>query len=276
MGGLLHGDDGLPAEEVGNWAKEKHKYLGRYIDITRAVRQKWLGPNGAGATYIDLFSGPGRCRIRDTGEWIDGGVVAAWKMSVKSGAPFTQIYIGDLDAVRRDAAVTRLKKLGAPVIELEGDAVRAAKDLAVKLNPHGLHFAFLDPFSLDALNFEIIKALSVFSRMDILVHISQMDLQRNAVSNAVAPDSAFDSFAPGWRSAFPALNPSRVIQREILEHWRDLVVGLGAWPSDHVQLIRADKNQPLYRLLLISKHHLALQFWSEASNVTGQGKLDFS
>ena len=276
MGDLLGGDDGLPVEQVGEWVKEKHEYLRRYINISRAVRKKWLGPKGAGATYIDLFCGPGRCQIRDTGEWVDGGVIAAWNMSVAGDAPFTQIYVGDINPACREAAVTRLRKLGAPVVELQGEAVQAAQEVVTKLHPDGLHFAFLDPFSLESLNFEIIKELSRFKRMDILVHVSQMDLQRNAVLNAVSDDSAFDKFAPGWRTAFPAVNPSGVIQREILEHWRNLVLGLGAWPSDHVQMIRADKNQPLYRLLLISKEKLANEFWSKASDISGQGKLDFS
>jgi len=37
MGKLIDGDDGLPAEEVGIWAKEKHDYLCRYIDISRSM-----------------------------------------------------------------------------------------------------------------------------------------------------------------------------------------------------------------------------------------------
>ena len=65
MGKLVEGDDGLPVDEVGSWAKEKHGLLCRYVDITRAVRSKWLTPNGAGATYIDIFCGPGRAKIQN-------------------------------------------------------------------------------------------------------------------------------------------------------------------------------------------------------------------
>ena len=50
MGKLIDGDDGLPAEVVGAWAKEKHDYLCRYVDISRAVRTQWIGPGKAGAT----------------------------------------------------------------------------------------------------------------------------------------------------------------------------------------------------------------------------------
>jgi three-Cys-motif partner protein len=77
MGDLVDGDDGLPAEDVGSWAKEKHELSGRYIDVSRAVRKKWIGTGKAGATYIDLFCGPRRARIRRTSEFIDGSCVAA-------------------------------------------------------------------------------------------------------------------------------------------------------------------------------------------------------
>ncbi|MDR0577610.1 MAG: hypothetical protein LBI87_08790, partial [Candidatus Accumulibacter sp.] len=65
---------------------------------------------------------------------------------------------------------------GAPVVEINGAAVDAVKQVLARLNAHGLHFAFLDPFDLAALNFDIIVALSTLKRIDMLVHISQMDL----------------------------------------------------------------------------------------------------
>src|ERR1700676_5230113 len=100
---LITGDDGLPAEEVGSWAKEKHNYVRRYVDISRAARKKFLGPGKAGATFIDLFSGPGRARIRETGEWIDGSAVAAWKIAQSSGSGFSEMLVSDIDDERRGA-----------------------------------------------------------------------------------------------------------------------------------------------------------------------------
>lgn len=277
MGKLIDGDDGLPAEEVGVWAKEKHDYLCRYIDISRSARAKYLGPGPgkAGATYIDLFCGPGRCKVRDTGEWIDGGVVAAWKKSQEGGAPFTQVFIGDLDTQRREAAATRLRQLGAPVVEIDGAAVSAVQQVISRLNAHGLHFAFLDPFNLEALDFKIIDALSKLKRIDMLVHVNQMDLQRNLVSNATSEESAFDTFAPGWRNKVNVVRGQQEIRQSVFQYWRDQVASLGVWPSADMKLITGSKNQPLYWLLLASKHDLAHKFWATASNVEGQGKLDF-
>lgn len=274
MGKLIDGDDNLPAEEVGAWAKEKHNYLCRYLDISRAARAKFIGNGKAGATYIDLFCGPGRCRVRDTGEWIDGGVVAAWKKSREGGAPFSQIYIGDLDIQRREAASSRLRALGAPVVELRGAALHSVHEVVTRLNPFGLHFAFLDPFDLASLNFEIIVALSRLKHVDILVHISQMDLQRNAVTYAKAEESALDSFAPGWREKVAVGQSQRALRDQLFKYWRDKVAGLGVWPSTEMKLLTGGSNQPLYWLLLAAKHPLPHKFWAAASNVEGQGKLD--
>jgi three-Cys-motif partner protein len=104
MGKLIDGDDGLPAEEVGPWAKEKQDLLGRYVDISRGARARFIGPFKAGATYIDILSGPGRCRIKDESEFIDGSCVTAWRKSVEGGSPELSPIFGD-DRAGQAAAV---------------------------------------------------------------------------------------------------------------------------------------------------------------------------
>jgi three-Cys-motif partner protein len=88
MGKLVEGDDGLPAEKVG-LGQEKQELLCRYVDISRGARSKFLGPTKAGATYIDVFCGPGRSKIKDTNTFIDGSCVAACRKSVEGGSPFS-------------------------------------------------------------------------------------------------------------------------------------------------------------------------------------------
>ena len=110
----ITGDDGLIADEVGVWAKEKHEYLKRYVSISHGARKRFV--DKAGATYIDLFCGTGRAKIKKTNEWLDGSPIVAWKQSVKSGSPFTEMYINDFDADCVNACKKRLLELGAPVI----------------------------------------------------------------------------------------------------------------------------------------------------------------
>lgn len=273
MGNLVAGDDGLPAEEVGGWIEEKHESLRRYINITRSVRAKWLGDYSAGATYIDLFCGPGRAWDKDHKRFIDGSCVTAWKTSLAGDTPFSQVVIADLDDERRAAAATRLKALGAPVLEIGGSAVDAASELHAQLHKRALHFAFLDPFNLRALDFGIIKTLSGFKRIDMLIHWSQMDHQRNWAANVTAERSAYDAFAPGWMNVVDIEAGPADVRNQLFQYWLDLVKTTGAWPSAEMKLIRGTRNQPLYWLLMAARHELAHKFWAIASNPEGQGSL---
>jgi hypothetical protein len=47
------------------------------------------------------------------------------------------------------------------------------------INPRGLHLAFLDPFKLAQLPFSIIEKMLKVQRMDMIIHVSLQDLQRN-------------------------------------------------------------------------------------------------
>lgn len=266
MGELIGGDDGLPVEEVGRWATDKHVSLCRYIDISRAVRAKWLGPDKGGATYIDLFCGPGRSRIRRTGEFVDGSCVAAWKESVRTNTPFSQVFIADADDQRRAYAAHRLKELGAPVTEVNGDAVAAVRGLIGRLSTQSLHFAFLDPYNLAAFDFSVIQQLSRFRYIDMLMHISKMDLQRNLGINIRLQQSAFDKFAPGWRDAVDLSQNHAAIRRAVFDYWKMKISALGIYPSVNMELITGEQGQHLYWLTLAARNDLAHRFWKIASN----------
>ena len=272
MGDLIDGDDGWKVEEVGIWAKDKLSSLCRYLDISRGVRSKWIGPTKGGATYIDLFCGTGRSKVRSTGEFIDGSCVAAWKESQKA-TPFTQIYIADLDPERRGLAAERLRRAGAPVIEVQGDAITAACTIRSHLSLHGLHFCFVDPYSLGAFDFEILRTFAGLKYIDILVHVSKMDLQRNTKMNIRAQQDDFDSFAPGWRTAIDTSQNHSTVRRLVFDYWRDRVEELGISASAAMELITGEQGQHLYWLTLIAKNNLAHKFWKTAVNKTGQGSL---
>jgi three-Cys-motif partner protein len=96
-------DDGLPLDEVGVWAKEKHERLHKYVDISRGPRRKWIqGPGGA--TFIDLYCGTGRAIIRETNEIIDGSPLVAFKSGRGGGVPFSEIHIADASEEKCRAA----------------------------------------------------------------------------------------------------------------------------------------------------------------------------
>jgi three-Cys-motif partner protein len=273
---VIKGNDGQPAnDDIGGWAKEKHMYLLRYLEISRAARKKFLGGHRGGAAYFDLFCATGKSRIKKTGEWIDGSAIAAWKASVQSKAPFSGVYISDIDEESLSACATRLKKLGAPVFPIHASATVAAKKMVSCVNSSGLHIAFVDPYNLSSLDFEMISILSTLSRIDLLIHYSAMDFQRNLDMNLLAEHSDFDTLAPGWRETVDITGSQGRIRENIYEYWKKKIADLGFFTSTDQKLITGKKNQPLYRLLVASRHPLANKFWSVAVNPQGQGDLGF-
>jgi three-Cys-motif partner protein len=215
-----------------------------------------------GATYIDLFCGAGRSKIKQTGKLIDGSPVLAWKASVAQGAPFSEVYIADTDRERLDACAERLRRLGAPVHAIHTDAETAASHIVPTLNPYGLHFAFVDPYNLGALSLRLIEALAPLRRMDILVHLSAMDLFRNAEQNILEEQDQFDRFAPGWREHVRTEAPQPEFRRDLIDYWKRCVDARGISASARMRAIKNSVNREMYWLLLLSRHPLAEKFWN--------------
>src|SRR5258708_5756938 len=101
--------DGLPIDEVGRWAEEKHARLRAYIEISRGARRMFREGPSRIATYIDLFCGSGRARVRGTFRIIDGSPLVAYRAGVSSGHPFTEIHLADAEPVLRLGARTRIE-----------------------------------------------------------------------------------------------------------------------------------------------------------------------
>lgn len=259
-------EDGQPREIVGAWsALHKHALLRRYIDISgTGVRRNWLNRGNAGATYIDLYSGPSRVRIKSTNELADGSPLVAWRQAQLSRAGFTHMYVADAHPSLAEASKARLDAAGAPVEVFIGDAGRTVDSIIGRLNPYALHFAFLDPFSLGALPFEVIRKLAAFERMDILVHISVSDFNRNLRRYIEKSPSPIDAFAPGWRSHVGDLDRSdHYLRARILEHWRANLQTVGMQTAEVHELVTGATNQPLYWLAFVARHPRALDFWQK-------------
>jgi three-Cys-motif partner protein len=260
-------EDGLPREIVGPWALEKYGRVKRYVAISGAVRKNWYKRGNAGASYIELFCGPGRVRMEETPDVREGSPLAAWHESVSVGTPFTQVHAADADIRLVQAAESRLKNAGAPVQVEIGPAYQTVDRVISKLNRYALHFAFLDPYSLRALPFEVIKKLAALERMDILIHISVQDLNRNLRKYLSQKDSTLDRFAPGWRVGLDTNRPDRYVRWKVFEHWRSLIKREGMSTAEVAELVTGSKKQPLYWLAFAARHALALEFWEKIRNL---------
>ena len=265
-------EQGLWVESVGPWATDKLKIVTDYIQASSAARRRYLG---SGASYIDVFCGPGRSKIRTTGKFIDGSPVAAFNKAKGSLAAFTAMHISDADPDLLASAEKRLNSLRAPVHATSGPASAAMPRIVQSINSSGLHFAFLDPHNLGTLSFDLFESLAKLKRIDIIVHVSLSDLQRNADRYTSEAHNEFDRFAPGWRDHIQMDMNQSALRAAILEYWSDKVMALGLPRAEHCELITGTRNQRLYWLIFLGKHELAHDLWSKISSVAKAPRFDF-
>jgi three-Cys-motif partner protein len=265
--------DGLIIDEVGKWAPEKHARVKAYIEIASATRAKYVPPPSwrGGACYIELFSGPGRSLIRDTKQIIDGSPLVAFK-AAQASVPFTEMHLSDFDPAKSAAVEVRLRALGGAPICYSDPADVAVDKIVAAVNPSGLHFAFLDPYNLEDMSFEIIRKLSKL-KVDMLIHVSVHDLQRNLDSYSKA-GGVLDSFAPGWRGQVDPNQAINAVRAALMKYWMDEIQKLGTNPAKGVELIVGSKGQRLYWLVFVSKHGLARKFWDAIRNPMKQTAMD--
>lgn len=263
-------EDGLLVEKVGPWAKQKLKLVTDYIQASGGARRDFLRTDAA---YIDVFSGPGRSKIRDNGQFIDGSPVAAFKKGKASLAPFTSIHISDARTDLLASCKARLEVLGAPVYPEKGPASDAMPAIVRQLDPSGLHFAFLDPHNLGALSFDLFQTLSKLKRIDIIVHVSVSDLQRNVDRYTSELHTQFDKFAPGWRAHISAEMNQERLRAKMLEYWSDKVMALGLPRAKHCELITGSRNQRLYWLIFLAKASFAHSLWKKISSAAKAPEL---
>lgn len=266
------GDDGLLVEQVGSWAVEKLKLVTDYAYASGGARKKYLN---TGAAYIDPFCGSGRSLIRGTTIFIDGSPIAAFKRALQSPGRFTSINISDGDEELLAAATKRLTALSAPVRPVPGPASEAIPKIIQSLNKYGLHLAFLDPYNLGSLSFDLFQELARLKHVDVIAHVSVSDLQRNAARYADEDYDQFDKFAPDWRSKVSVDITKAAFRAAILKYWSDKVTALGLPQAKHWELIRGDQGQRLYWLILLARHDLAHGLWAKVSSAAKSPKFDF-
>jgi three-Cys-motif partner protein len=266
---------GISQQLVSNskWASEKHARVKAYIEIASATRAKYVPPPSwrGGASYIELFSGPGRSLVRDTKQIIDGSPLVAFK-AAQASVPFTEMHLNDLDSTKSAAVDTRIRALGGAPICYNDSADVAIDKIVAAVNPSGLHFAFLDPYNLEGMSFEIIKKLSKL-KVDMLIHVSVHDLQRNLDSYRKA-GGVFDSFAPGWSSQVDPSQAMNSFRAALMKYWMSEIQKLGTMPAKGVELVVGSKGQRLYWLVFVSGHGLAQKFWDAIRNPMKQTAMD--
>ena len=261
--------DGESVQCVGRWAKEKHEYLRRYIGATRAARNKFLIPSTkfpkpGGAAFVDLFAGPGRARIRDNGEIIDGSPLIALK---HSEAPFTKVILCDLDEENVMALRKRVQPFGERAAVTPGDCNATIDSVIQEIPPFGLNIALIDPYGLRPLSYDTWGKLAQVGKMDLLFHFPTGDIKRNLANNAAYLDRFLGTQA--WRPL--VRKPKDVVK--LIDVLRNQLQGFGYTSyAERSPPVKNVKGVVLYHLVYASKHHLGSELWAKIAKTTAKGQ----
>jgi three-Cys-motif partner protein len=282
-------NDGLPMRESGSWVVEKLDYLKRYIDMfeTSMHNKPWRKRH-----YIDLFAGPGKCFVPETGTVYLGSPL----LSLTTLHPFTDYFFVDLDA--GNIATLQQRCRASPVYDRiqfrVGDSNLVAYEIVDHILtidnariPHrwsSLNLAFLDPDGLE-LQWETIALLARPYRMDLIIHYPQGGLNRYMGRAFKSKEQTkVDLFFGGteWREIYKQCQSKEkyFIHRQLMDYYKEKLQVLGyqeVFRDDEVgdePLIRnAAKRAPLYRLLFASKHPRGHEFWQKVTRRDAYGQV---
>jgi three-Cys-motif partner protein len=249
--------DGLPIRDSGAWIKTKHKLLSYYSDIfATGMKNKW-----SSRIYLELFSGPGRCLIRNTGEEDSGSPLKVIEHE------FTNFIFTEMSVPAAEALAQRLESFdNAARSEIWcGDCADAIKQM--KIPERSLTFAFIDPTGIAHAPFSLIETLHGKTRSDILINIQHgMGIKMNI--HQYTPDATEESALTkflgneSWKQ-LPRHNPGEFF-RSVLELYKKQLAELGFKFVGRQVLIPTDNNTPLYLLLYASQHPKGKEFWDKA------------
>ncbi|MBX3197266.1 MAG: three-Cys-motif partner protein TcmP [Labilithrix sp.] len=263
-------EDHLPVQCVGEWAKEKHDFIRRYIEATGGPRKKYASKGSGGLCYVDLFAGPGRAYIAKTNEFIDGTPLIAAAAPLQ---PYSTLVLCDLVDENIEALRVRLARPGgAGAHFVPGDCNAMIDVIASHIPKHALSLAVVDPFGASALDFATLRRLAQFARMDLIVHFPTMGIKRNFAKPDY--DKTIDRFmgTDTWRT--DVREPDQVVR--LIPHMKRQLVALGYAKDDEVREIevRNDQRGVLYHLFFASKSPLGNKIWKSITKTSATGQRE--
>ena len=273
----LKATDGLPARPSGAWAKEKLFYLAYFMGLfTAGMKNRWLE-----RLFIDLMTGPGLCRIKETSEEFSGSPLLALSTKV----PFTKVFLVESDPLLARALQVRVadsQYRPEPIIRV-GDCndLHVISEIRGHLTRGTLGFAFVDLLGFNV-RFDTLRRLTADRPVDLLITMPEMDFTRNAVQAMLRGDDA------RWTAFFGTNEWKEVVENWVRREKAGEVLKIALMRLYLKQLrtieyrglalnepMRSQTGAALYRPLFASKHDRGLDFWRKACarNSHRQGTL---
>lgn len=275
-------NDDLYVEEVGSWSEDKYRLVGGYCDMfTSSMKNKWDN-----LIYIDLFSGSGYAKLKETGKIVKSSPMIALSILHQ----FDKYIFCDIDHTKLLALKTRVEKEFPNVMAnyIPGDCNNISEEISAEIPKYSKHntvlsFCFVDPYSLKNFHFNTIKKLSKNGsmRIDFLILLPlHMDGNRNLIYYSNQNNKTIAEFVDdnNWIEDF---NNSGYNKREFVNYLYDKYTRkfeeLKYFKPKNPMLVRSiDKKLPLYYLSLFSKSKLGIDFFNKVqSYATDQRTLGF-
>ncbi len=259
--------DGLPIRDSGPWIETKHRLLTYYSEMfATGMKFKWKS-----RVYLELFSGAGKCLIRDTGREEFGSPLKVINHE------FTKFIFTEMSLPAAEALASRLEPFSnGNLAEIWcGDCADAIHEIKIPAN--SLTFAFIDPTGIGHAPFSLIETLHKKTRCDLLINIQHgMGIKMNIhqYNPDVDEQSALTRFLGNdlWK-ALPRHNAHDFF-RGVLDIYKQQLDKLGFRFTGREVLISNRQGTGLYLLLYASKHPLGEKFWEEARKGVLHPELD--
>lgn len=258
--------DGLFVEEVGSWAEDKYRLVALYDSLfATGMKHKWDA-----RVYIDLYSGPGLVRVRDSQRLLWGSPLLA----LMTRNPFDKYIFCESDPESMGALKRRVQELfpKAAVSFVQGDCNLLVEEICNHIpkaskSHRVLSFCFVDPYDL-SIKFSTVRRIADYYVDFLFLLALYMDANRNEANYADPRNQKIDEFLgrSDWRERW--LNhQGRVIFPQFLAevYARQMeTLGYRPVPFHRMKQVRSDvRNLPLYHLALFSRHELAYQYWDQ-------------
>ncbi len=229
----------------------------------------------AGLIYVDLFAGPGICKLEGSGRRIPGSVLIA----ANSPKHFRAILASEMDKKNADALEARLAKSPANNAStvFRGDCNDRIKDIIARIPARALTLAFIDPENL-RIKFSTVQTLASAGRVDLLVLLAdRMDIVRNVATYEKQKESVLDRMLgphSTWREKWRNLanrSASNICRLFSQEYQSQLEQQLGYKAFGETEIVSA--KGPLYRLIYASKNDRGLDFWNKVTQKEHGGQM---
>ena len=259
--------DGLPARPSGPWIETKHKLLTYYADLfATGMKNRW-----SSRVYLELFSGPGKCIIRDSGKEDLGSPLKVIEHE------FTKFIFTEMSTPAAEALPHRLELFpNAAATEIWcGDCAEAIQ--RIRIPDRSLTFAFIDPTGIGHAPFSLIETLRQKTRCDILINIQHgMGIKMNV--HQYTPDAGEESALTqflghdGWKN-LPRHNAKEFFVG-VLDLYKQQLDRLGFSFTGRQVLISNQQGTGLYLLLFASGHPRGKEFWDKSLKGVLHPELD--